>query len=800
MADVTSNVLQASTQHYDSGEQASSQQEAKQRSEAVISIVENLGSSLAQSRVIGEPEESIITQNFGVHVQKQQPTAYDGKLLGNGKVVAPATLSRALPTNAAAVSSKVTAWTGRGPLFWAAARSQWNSTSMQSDLLTVSFIDGLEGDTLNISDLDDPFVVTIGIGDTDMGANSSVYCSHWNTTSQLWVADGIVVNRSDSQLVCSFTHLTDFGGLFGPSNQLGSLDSLVSLDSWANNLLGFIICASLLGCSCLIVVWSLCEYLRSFKREGRTVQHEKQIRTRYGVSLVSLGSAKGRKGSWLKACFKIRTDTACVPIICRLRGDPFAPSQRLLLVFVTLIVGLFFNVLFYVQPSDPICVNSNGETICKSFDCPSCWSLIGDTSCDGGNLPSPMNVCSNWQSRNESNFTAHSACVSRPLLLCTDAAASIYKEPGRRPMFSGASGDVLGAAAPECETGTMTMLHAHYSETGKSVSSACVEWQEPTTFQTIMRALLAAACTAPVTLILEKLLGMLRKPTERALVGEMMRVDQISARNQKQRKGRVRTNRCCGCNWCCNKQQEVNDEVVVTDINKNTEMNVDQPVIKSKCCCCCQQTSARGSEQETGGWKKQEVQIDKRKRDKKKVHVPPAKLLELDHRKLNRKRPAVAAAAFCFAFVVGTASSVLIALVVVTFDEATTKAWLIGTLISVSTGWAQEPLKAMALAYAMGCFHKCRKKEKIGIKQVAMMVRAQANFDRPKTPVNPFQPPNDFGSMLEKGPQRIKLAIYLFIYLFICLFVIGPQRIKLARLTGRVLEPYDRPPDMLLIT
>ena len=44
----------------------------------------------------------------------------------------------------------------------------------------------------------------------------------------------------------------------------------------------------------------------------------------------------------------------------------------------------------------------------------------------------------------------------------------------------------------------------------------------------------------------------------------------------------------------------------------------------------------------------------------------------------------VAAVAYLLALAVGVACSVLIALVVVTFDEATTEAWLIGTLMSVS--------------------------------------------------------------------------------------------------------------------
>ena len=29
--------------------------------------------------------------------------------------------------------------------------------------------------------------------------------------------------------------------------------------------------------------------------------------------------------------------------------------------------GLFFNVLFFVQPSDPVCLDSSDQSTCKTF-------------------------------------------------------------------------------------------------------------------------------------------------------------------------------------------------------------------------------------------------------------------------------------------------------------------------------------------------------------------------------------------------------------------------------------------------
>jgi hypothetical protein len=78
----------------------------------------------------------------------------------------------------------------------------------------------------------------------------------------------------------------------------------------------------------------------------------------------------------------------------------------------------------------------------------------------------------------------------------------------------------------------------------------------------------------------------------------------------------------------------------------------------------------------------------------------------------------------------GLACSVLIALVVVTFDEATTQQWLLSTLISLATKWFTEPLQALVLIYALG-FLTCKKKKKLTLKEAASRAKVGAILGLP---------------------------------------------------------------------
>ena len=140
--------------------------------------------------------------------------------------------------------------------------------------------------------------------------------------------------------------MTDFGGLFGPANSLGSPAALFDLAAWARNLLGAALCLGLLVAACTVVSYSYWSYNRSFRRDGKLLHPPEVIKTRFGKSMLSLEKETDlrKKPALRRVKFKILQETSCAPICCHLDGDPFAPSQRQVLIFVTLLAGLFFNV------------------------------------------------------------------------------------------------------------------------------------------------------------------------------------------------------------------------------------------------------------------------------------------------------------------------------------------------------------------------------------------------------------------------------------------------------------------------
>ena len=108
------------------------------------------------------------------------------------------------------------------------------------------------------------------------------------------------------------------------------------------------------------------------------------------------------------------------------------------------------QVLFFVQPSDPVCLDPADPATCTAFACPSCFAVVGDTSCRGGAVPPPAAVCGKWKARAEqSTVNSHQACTERPLAVCVDATAGTYTEPGVLPLLS-PTGAVAEWTEPQC--------------------------------------------------------------------------------------------------------------------------------------------------------------------------------------------------------------------------------------------------------------------------------------------------------------------------------------------------------------
>jgi hypothetical protein len=306
------------------------------------------------------------------------------------------------------------------------------------------------------------------------------------------VADGTLLSRSDDGIVCAFDHLTSFGGFMKPRmNELGSVDALFDLDRWANNVLGLVICLSLLLITFVITMWSFCDYVKTFKKTGKTISDKGHSEYARNLVTTSYSRTKLKKLSG----FKLRTETQCGPLLWKVQGDPYVRSQRMILVLITVLCSLFFSALFHDNAVVSVCL---GGSACTLFACPSCMDLHGVSDC--GDFPSPADICGKFVGA-DTLQAAHSKCTDRPLIVCRLS-----------------EGDYVDPVRGDCTAGKRMTVDEHYTGSGGPVSSACVTvpW-----LSKIGHALFAALCTLPAIAILDSLFGYLRAPHNKVIMDEL---------------------------------------------------------------------------------------------------------------------------------------------------------------------------------------------------------------------------------------------------------------------------------------
>ena len=135
--------------------------------------------------------------------------------------------------------------------------------------------------------------------------------------------------------------------------------------------------------------------------------------SQYARSLI--GASYAMAPALRKIAHGIRTKTACGPLVLHLQGDPFVRSQRMVLVFVTLLGSLAFSTLFYQRPMEPVCLDAASEQ-CRTFACPSCYNIYGTNDCDDVATHAPTDICKNYQPADAD--AAYRGCEVRPLELC----------------------------------------------------------------------------------------------------------------------------------------------------------------------------------------------------------------------------------------------------------------------------------------------------------------------------------------------------------------------------------------------
>ena len=529
LADITSNLVLASAKTVfasSSGgiDRAGSEREPVNQTDAdeilaanvvqtalLSKIVDNIGTSLANTMVPAEPERFLSTASFDLMAQVNDAKQFAGSTIGDGKISVPN-----LPIDGLAIA-RVISWIDAGPLAWARHQPDSNTT-FRSPLLSVSFARS-DGSEIVLSGLSQPFEVVLDTLKSEgppgqSSAGSSFGCAHWNVGLSKWITDGMLVAQTESNITCQVNHLTDFAALFGPdlgANEFATVDELFSLKAWADNLLGLCVVLSLLAVTTVLVVYSLCVHLRGLQAHGNVVDGEIAAATDYARRLLTAGyqMTKTRFCQLVctKLCFKLRAETVCGALWCQLDGDPFSRAQRLLLVFLTMLSALFFNVLFFKPEMEPICVGDalSGLT-CRTFVCPSCYSLYGDSNCDSAQQVAPLDLCVYYVPSR--HFSAHDACELRPFEACR--------------VESHNSLQFVDPVHGLCAKGQYAQIPANHTRNGKLVSTACFDDRNDLR-KTIMKALLTAACTIPVIVLLKMLFDTFRKPTVRALEGEARR-------------------------------------------------------------------------------------------------------------------------------------------------------------------------------------------------------------------------------------------------------------------------------------
>jgi hypothetical protein len=181
-------------------------------------------------------------------------------------------------------------------------------------------------------------------------------------------------------------------------------------------------------------------------------------------------------------------------------------------LLLALLISLFFNVLFFQGSTRLVCLDEHDTSTCKAFSCPPCRSLYGEDC--GTNLLSPAEVCENYASAHK---LQHAACMERPFSLCT---------------AEGGYTDTLCDGT--CDEGELMTLHdmsvtTHGGETTRAteVLTGCTEYGKSAS-ETIAAALVSAACTIPLMVLLQAGFQLLRRPHELAIIGERRNCFQLA--------------------------------------------------------------------------------------------------------------------------------------------------------------------------------------------------------------------------------------------------------------------------------
>ena len=234
---------------------------------------------------------------------------------------------------------------------------------------------------------------------------TTVSCSYFDVSSNLWRTDGVVVMRDNVSITCHFRHLTDFGAMFGPPDI--NLPDLSAID-WGNLglfLFMFIVILGILGFLYITTCGSIFHYIHTGKSDilmdldrlkhsefahhqqaqlsgHTTVEHikDRNDRKRNVVGAIihfvfgwccrirKVGSSEGKKHIDEETLdedhlapvpftqdleMTMRRDSALFSICWGESGDPYLNSQRCVVLVTEVVVAFFMSLLFF--KADDVC-------------------------------------------------------------------------------------------------------------------------------------------------------------------------------------------------------------------------------------------------------------------------------------------------------------------------------------------------------------------------------------------------------------------------------------------------------------
>ena len=336
--------------------------EAAQRVASVTALLTTISKTLALGLADGENAVQISTAAFAMEVQRQSsPAMLIGGSIGSGRV----TLPSGLPLGQhKSVATEVVAWDNNP--FRGVGASPDSAGEVTAGVVTVN-MHTADGQTLSVSDLDSPFLVTLPAA-LD---RTNETCAFWSPAARVWIGESSPVAEGNGSFRCAFAHLTDFG-----IQSMAPLGDSLNLETFlAENPLGLSVALSLLGIMIILFMYSLRHYTHDRADFAVTeITGSMYARRRYDLhnAVIKL---------WpYKVLVFLRTHWICGSLCRPLPGDPYERSQRLLTLCCTMMVSLSLNLLFFqstegmlelcegpTTDGSPTACTSHSQCTCRTF-------------------------------------------------------------------------------------------------------------------------------------------------------------------------------------------------------------------------------------------------------------------------------------------------------------------------------------------------------------------------------------------------------------------------------------------------